>query len=127
MTVTGPVVDQLDVHVRAEHAALRVQALAHALVERLGDLGPGGVDVRRAVALAGVAVERELARCRAPRARPAARSCGPRVGEDAQRADLVGEPVGVGLGVGVGDAEQDEQARADRAGDLAVDGHRAPG
>ena len=36
-----------------------------------------------------------------------------RIGEDAKRPDLVGEPVGLLLGVVVGDAEQHQQPRAD--------------
>src|SRR4051794_36172956 len=55
-----PVVDQLDLHQRAEHAAARAQAIAHALVERLGVLRARGGDVGGPVALARVAVEREL-------------------------------------------------------------------
>src|SRR5581483_11067446 len=55
------VVHELDLHVRAEHAALGAEPGADALVERLGDLRPGGRDVARAVAFARVAVERELA------------------------------------------------------------------
>src|SRR3954451_15181632 len=55
------VVDELDLHHRAEDAALCVQPLAEALVQRLGVLRPGGGDVARAVALAGVPIERELA------------------------------------------------------------------
>src|SRR3954469_11243273 len=54
------VVDQLDLHERAEHPAVRAEALAHPPVERLGVLGPRRGDVRGAVALARVAVEREL-------------------------------------------------------------------
>src|SRR5215203_3577280 len=49
------VVDELDLHLRAEHAALRAEPLAHALVQRLGLLGPCGGDVGGAVALARVA------------------------------------------------------------------------
>ena len=41
------------------------------------------------------------------------------VGEDAQRAHLVGQPVGLRLAVVVRHAEQHEQARADR-GDLGA-------
>src|SRR6187200_2715139 len=50
------VVDELDLHARAEHAPPRSQSLAHARVERLGVLGPRGRDVGRPVALARVAV-----------------------------------------------------------------------
>ncbi len=48
---------------------LGVEPRAEALVQRLGLLGPGRGDVRRAVALARVAVERELADARGPRGR----------------------------------------------------------
>src|SRR4051794_41941805 len=53
----GAVVDQLDLHVRAEAAAPRSQALAHALVERLGVLGRRGRDVAGAGCPAGGARE----------------------------------------------------------------------
>ena len=39
------VVDELDRHLRAEHAALRAEPLAEALVQRLGVLGPRRGDV----------------------------------------------------------------------------------
>src|SRR5829696_4551074 len=55
------VVDELDVHVGAEDAALRAEPLADASVERLCDLARRGGDPARAVARARVAVERELA------------------------------------------------------------------
>src|SRR5689334_3622428 len=42
------VVDELDLHQRAEHPAARAEPLAHPLVERLRVLGPRGGDVRRA-------------------------------------------------------------------------------
>src|SRR5215211_182314 len=54
------VVDQLDLHQGAEHATRRPQPFADLFVERLGVLRAGGVDVGRPVALAAVAVEREL-------------------------------------------------------------------
>src|SRR5689334_9653936 len=88
-----PVVDERHLHVRAEDATGGAEALAEAFVERLGDLWRCGRDVRRAVALASVAVEGELAddeRLAVPQ-RLVHASVG--VGEDAQRADLVGEPV----------------------------------
>src|SRR5256885_1046913 len=57
----GAVVDQLDVHVRAEDAARGAEAGAEAFVQRLGQRRRGSGDVGRPVALPGVAVERELA------------------------------------------------------------------
>src|SRR3954454_16331673 len=105
---------------RAEDALLGVQARADALVERLGLLGPGRLDVGRAVALARIAVERELRDAEDLAVaqwlvHPALRG-----GEDAQGADLVRELVGLLLGVRVRHAEQDEQPRTDPAGDRAV-------
>ena len=47
-------------------------------------------------------------------------------GEDAQRADLVGQPVGLGVVVVVRDAEQHEQPGADRRDLLAVDADGGP-
>jgi len=55
------VVDQLDLHLRAEDAAGGVEAVGEALVERLGVLRSGRGHVGRAIALARVAVEGELA------------------------------------------------------------------
>ena len=110
----------------AEHAALRSEAVGEALVQRLRLLGPGGGDVGGPVALAGVAVERELGddqdlalaqRLVHP---PVA------VGEDPEGAHLVGQLVGVGLRVVVRDAEQHEQAGADLGHALAVRIHRRP-
>ena len=114
-SVTGPSLTSSIVHVGAEHAAAGAEALAEALVERLGVLRAGRRDVGRAVAPAGVAVERELgdAQHLALAERLVHAALG--VGEDAQRADLVGEPVGVPGSVVVGHAEQHEQPGADRA------------
>ena len=80
-------------------------------------LRPRRFDVRRAVALAGVAVERELRH--AQHLAVVERLVHPAVGigEDPQRAQLVGQAVGLGLGVVVRNAEQDEQPGAD-GGDL---------
>ena len=82
---------------RAEHAALRAEPLAEALVERLGVLGPRRGDVGRAVALARVAVERELrdAQHLAVAERLVHAALGVR--EHPQRAHLVGQAVGLGL------------------------------
>ena len=118
------VVDELDLHHRPEDAALGLQAIGEALVERLGLLRSRGGDVGGAVALARVAVEGELAddehlALRAQRLVHAAFG----VGEDPQGRDLVGEPVAHGLIVVVRDAEQHDHARADRCRGLAVDAH----
>ena len=97
--------------------------LAEALVEALGRLARRGGDERRAVALARVAVERELAD--AEHLAVPERGVHPPlvVGEDPQRQDLRREPVGVGIGVVVRDAEQHEQARADGRHLVAADAH----
>src|SRR5260370_26725894 len=57
----GTVVDELDVHVRAEAPALRLRAFAKAFVQQLRLLCGRGGDEARAVAAGGIAVERELA------------------------------------------------------------------
>src|SRR5581483_3907544 len=98
------VVDELDLHPRAENAGRhldpeRPQLGAVALVERLGDLRAGGAGEARAVAAARVREQRELAddeRCAAgveERAVEAARF----VGEDPQLPRLAREPHRRGL------------------------------
>src|SRR5688572_6092134 len=57
------VVDQLDLHVRAEapgrrRHAQRLHRVDERLVERDGDVGRGGIDVARPAALAAIAIER---------------------------------------------------------------------
>src|SRR5262249_9705147 len=54
------VVDEGHAHTRAENPLCRPNALAKAIVKWLGELRPGGTDVARPVALARVAIEREL-------------------------------------------------------------------
>src|SRR5437660_1355325 len=59
------VIDELELHLRAEHSRLdrdaeRAQLVAEALVERLRLLGWRGVDEARAVSLRRVGDEREL-------------------------------------------------------------------
>ena len=115
---------QIDLHHRAEDAAGRAEAIGEALVERLGELRPRRRDVGRAVALARVAVERELADDEHFALPQGLVHAAVGVGEDPQRADLVGQPVADGLVVVAGHAEQDEHPRADGAHGLAVDAHR---
>ena len=125
--VTGPSLTS-STSIRAPNdAPLRAEALAEALVQRLGDLGRRGVDVARAVALAGVGVEGELAH--AEHLALAERLVHAPVGvlEHAQRPDLVGEPVRLGLAVVRADAEQHQQAGTDRGDLLAVDAAPPPG
>ena len=99
------------------------EALAEALVERLGELGARRADEARPVALARVAVERELAD--AQDLAVAERLVHAPVGvlEDAQRPDLVGQAVGARLRVVVGHAEQHEQPGTDAPGAAPVDAH----
>ena len=84
-------------------------------------LGPRRRDVARAGALARVAVERELADDEHLAVAERLVHLAVGVGEDAQRADLVGELVARRVVVVVGDAEQDEQAGADLADGRPVD------
>src|SRR5579872_5843036 len=123
------VVDEVDVHPRTEDARLdghpeRTQLRAEALVERLRELGPGGVRERRPVALLRVGDQREL-RDDEDRAAHV---------EDGAR-DLAREPHRLRFPVALGHAEEHEQARADRpagarrrARDPLHDGpHASPG
>ena len=122
--VTGPSLTSSTSMWAPKRAATGPRALAEALVERLGPLGPGRVHERRPVALAGVAVERELRH--AEELALAERLVHPavRVLEDPQRADLLGEPVGVLGPVVVGDPEQHQQPGPDLGDALPADGHR---
>ena len=122
------VVDELDLHPRAEDARLHADALSAQAVDdtcdqRLRDLRRCRLREARPVALPRVPVERELA----DEERLAAGvEQGPVeaafvVGEDAQPRDLRCEAVG-GFGrVLVAGTDQDEQPCATRADDLAVD------
>ena len=118
------VVDALDPHVGAEAAALHVGAEALELgadgvVERLAHRARRGGLPGGAAALAGVAVQRELADDQHGRADVAGALL---VAQEAQVPDLAGRPRDLGRAVVVGDAEVDEQSRAvELADDLAVD------
>jgi hypothetical protein len=114
--------------VGAERSTLRSERRAHALVERLRQLGRRGVHEARAVALARVAVERELGDAEQLAADVADRQVQLAFGvlEDAQPLELAGQPVGLLGGVARPHAEQHQQPEAD-AGDLvAVDLDRRP-
>ena len=104
----------------------RPERLAHALVERLGLLGRRGVHEARAVALARVAVERELAHAEQLAAGVATDRfmLAVVVLEDPQREQLGSEPVGLARSVAAAHAEQHEQAAADARNLLAVDRDR---
>src|SRR5215213_6223036 len=105
---------------RAEPAAPGVEAVAEALVQGLGDLGLGGIREARAVALASVGVERELADAEDLAIAERLVHAALRVLEDPQGADLVGQPVTGLLAVPGADPEQDEEARADLGDPLAI-------
>src|SRR3954453_14305168 len=127
----GAVVDELELHPRAEAATLhgahtlRREAVADPLVERLCQLGGSGLTEARAVALRSVAVERELAddERRATRVEQARVEAAGGVGEDAQARQAGGQPVGLGLTVPAPDPEEDCETRADRADHCALDAH----
>lgn len=115
------VIDQGHAHAGAEDALARAEALAEAVVERLGLLGWRGVDIAGPVALARVPVEGELAHAEdLPLPQRLVR---PPLGvvEDAQRAHLVGEPVDLLDAVPPPHAEQHQHARPDLGDPLAPD------
>ena len=107
--------------------ALRVQALAEPLVQRLGGFGPRRRDVGRPIALARVAVERELGHAQ-HLAVVAQRQVHHAVviGKHPERSDLVGEAVHVFLAVLVRDPEQHQQPRPDLGDPFPVDVDRGP-
>ncbi|MDX6669939.1 MAG: hypothetical protein QOI91_302 [Solirubrobacteraceae bacterium] len=123
--MTGPSLTSSTV-MAAPNAPRRAPALAEPLVERLGVLGAGRGDVGGTVALPRVAVERELGD--AQDLAVAQRLVHPslRVREHPQRADLVGQAVGLLLGVAVAHAQQHQQTRADRRHLRTVHGDRRP-
>jgi ribosomal protein S18 acetylase RimI-like enzyme len=122
------VVDELDLHLRAEDARLDADAeiaqrLRNALDERIGVLGRRRGREARSVALAGLSEERELADDERfavgieERAVEAARL----VGEDPQTGELRGETVGRRVVVPDGRTDEHEKPCPARADDLAVD------
>ena len=111
-SVTGPSLTS-STDIRAPNLpALRAERVAHPLVQRLGLLGRRGVHEARAVALARVAVEGELAHAQdlAAGVRHRAVHLAVLVLEDPQREQLAREPVGVLGAVAAAHAEQHEQA-----------------
>src|SRR4051794_41308370 len=89
------VVDQGHAHAGAEDALGGAKSLAEAVVERLGLGGGRGVDVAGPVALAGVAVEGELADAEDLAVTERLVHPPPRVVPDPPRADPSGEAGGL--------------------------------
>src|SRR3954453_6279789 len=119
------VVHELHAHVRAEHAALRTEALAHPFVELLSPLRAGCGDEAWAVSAPRIAVDSEV---RDAQDRPGGvryRQVHPPVAilEDPQRAQLVRHAVGGRLVVVLVDAEENQQAALDAGHQSAVDRH----
>ena len=90
-----PIVDERDRHVRAEHAAPGLGALAEALVELLGLLRARGVHEARPIPAPRIAVEGELADAEDLAVAERLVHVALGVGEHAQRAHLRGEAIGV--------------------------------
>src|SRR6266511_1077830 len=121
-----PVVYQLHRHPGAEGPALRPEAVAEALVERLGTLGGSGPHEAWSVALAGVGVERELADAEGLAIGERLVHATVGVVEDPQVPDPVGQPIRPGLGVVDANAQQHQKPGADRGDLRAIDRDRRP-
>ena len=128
-----PVVDELDLHPRAEDARLHpdaevAQALDEAVDERRGDLGRRGVGEARTLPLARIGEERELAHDERLAARVEQRPVEAPVfvREDPEPRDLRRETLRCRVVVLRGRAEEHEQPRAARPDDVAVDAHLGP-
>ena len=122
----GSVIDQRDRHPGPETPALGVEAVGEALVERLGLLGRRGGDERGPVALAGVAVERELADESTSRS-PSGSFMRPSASWKTRSArTLSAKRSATASVVGVSHAEEHQQAGADGADLLPVDGGPPP-
>src|SRR5205823_6255966 len=121
-----PVVDELDLHRRAEDSALdryagRLERVANPRVPRLRDLLAGGAREVRARAPASVGDQCELAdderRAGDVEDAPVER---PRFArEDPQARDLRGQPVRVGFTIVRGDADEYDQAGPDAPAEVA--------
>lgn len=126
----GAVVDEGDLHSGAETAGgdgpveVRVEAGDHRLVEGDGAIGVGGAMPAGAGAFFGAGEEGELADQENPTAavEDAAVHDAGVVVEEAEVDDLRSEPVDVVGGIGLLDAEKDEEAGGDGAGDFIFDG-----
>src|SRR3954469_20453226 len=117
-----PVVDELDVHLRAEDARFHrhaecAQRGTEPLVERLRLHGRRSLGEARPVALRGVRDQRELRDGEHGTGNVFDRAVEPAVGvgEDPQPGDLAREPRRLLLPIAAGDAEQDAETAADRA------------
>ena len=117
-----------DLHVRAEDAALRRQALfgeqvEKALVEVLGNWGRGGLDEAGAAAFAAVAVQGELrdGEHAAADVENRAVHLALVVGEDAQVSALFSAEAQRLVVVALTEADEQEQATADLGAELIID------
>src|SRR5262249_60719412 len=124
----GPVVDELDGHVLAEDAgrdgdALAAQLVAELVVEGLREVRRRGVHEARAVSLARIRDEGELAHDQRSAAdvQDAAVELAAFVGEDPEPRDFSGGANSVGPRVIARDAEENDDAGCDLGGDDAVD------
>ncbi len=128
----GAIVDEIDFHVRAETAGLNRQTIFGAktvikvLIERFGELGACRLDKRGAVAVAHIAIERELRNGQNGTAniKNGAVHLARLVLENTQLSHLLGHIVGIRLGIGVGNADQKHIALTDLADRLAIDSDR---
>src|SRR5919198_2550975 len=112
-------------HVRAEASALGTECATHSLVQALAVVRARGLNEARAVALARVAIDGEVADAQDLAADVLDREVHSalRVREDAKGEELAHELVRVLFGVVHVDAKEHEQAASDPRDLLAVDAH----
>ncbi len=124
-----PVVDQSDLHIGAEAPGFGSHPktpafVGDALVDRHRLIAAQCPGERRAPALAGVGVERELRHQQdlAAALEHRAVEASILVGEDAQTGDLARQPSRLRPAVATADADENEQTGRDRGHPLAIDG-----
>ena len=114
---------------RATRTPSRLERGTEVLVQRLGDLGRRGAGEARAIPLARVRDQRELAHDErlAADVEERAVEAAVLVLEDPQARDLSGEAFGRRQVIALRDPQQDRQPTPDRAENRAVDGDRRLG
>ena len=121
ISVTGPSLTSATPMQAPKTPFVAAEPLAEAVVERLGHLARGGLDVARPVAAAGIAVEGELADAEHLAVARAARSSAPRRRRRSRSARTLSASRSASLAVVDRDAEQDQQPGPDLRDPLALD------